>query len=106
MVKYELDSDKAYGVRLSVISNNKEYIKVLEIIFHSFIENIFSSIQNIYYFNDKNLKFKIHFYVKAQTVDKDTVLEKHFLWHEKSEKELEKLMNTNNIEFLDKEFLK
>ena len=103
MVKY---AEKAYGVRLSLLTkDNTDYMKVCEVIFNSYLENLlFESVQNIYYFSDKKLDFKIHFYVKAETIDeKHKVLERHFLWYEKKSQDFENLIKTNNIGFFDKE---
>ena len=101
-MKYILDSDKAYGIRLS-IKNNNDFHKFCEILFYSSRTDIFTYLEKIYWLSDKDISYQFHFYVKAETYDDENKLkERHFLWHEKNENEFRDLILTNRyVGFMD-----
>lgn len=102
-MKYNLDSDKAYGIRISMKISESEYKKFIEILFFSSRKDIFSYINQLYWNTHVNTKYKYHIYVKAETIDDENkVKERHFLWYEKTEEEFEKIcFSDENIGYLD-----
>lgn len=103
-MKYILDSDKAYGVRISIKSPKDEnYTKFFEVIFHSDEQKIINYISQMYFLTKNNKYYKYEFYVKAETVVNSIVKEKHYLWYQKTQEEFENLFKIegNNICFID-----
>lgn len=101
---YILDSDKAYGVRISIKSPKDEsYIKFFEVIFHSNEQKIIKVLSELYFFTKNNKYYKYEFYVKAETIEDGFVKEKHYLWYRKTEEEFKNLFKIegNNICFID-----
>jgi len=100
-MKYILNSNKAYGVRIS-IKNNNEISKFLEILFHSVRKDIFSYLEQIYLLsNNNNFSYHFHFYVRAETYDDENKLkERHYLWHEKTEEEFIRYVLNNSSRYI------
>lgn len=103
-MKYILDSNKAFGMRISMKLSETDYnyTKMIEILFFSNRKELLSYIEQIYRLSDEKMEYKYHVYVKAETLDDENkVKEKHFLWYEKTDDEFQDIISCKNIGYID-----